>query len=555
MFLSLFLPVIILNNLSNNFNNNQENLLSNEMISLDKNLGAFYVDCNTVLDEDKETFFYYKLDKRLASISECISYQKMGIEITYIDKYNCEEFEKYTIASNSFIQLFEIYDSIFEYKNKFENDNCILSYKYYTNSEVYEISLNSKICCLKNISIYYGDNSVNLSSAYLGYRLDEVTCIDSLPPYKDNKCNYKLLYTDRINYLESNFGYSLSLSFLKRHYRIIDSNSEKIYEIETYDNVNNSYSSNEFLVGSRYYINVKSVINNVEASVEIKVVDNLSPIIEKWYFDNIKLDTEIFSNINERINEYIYIDDNYSKKSFLKIEITTNNSENISGYYYFFLQAEDQFKNTNEYKFLVTVIDKTKPIIKPKYTYTTTYHNNRYTEEDLLSFFVIEEKESLLKILVINNTYFGNEDVIGRYIFEIKAIDNNGNYSTSLIYIEVIDSNSNNLKNYYHTFYYYYQDKITLERIISILILNGEIPMHEYEFYEIVEGEDFNTNLVPGEYFFVAELKYQEITIYEEFIIVVFPKETIENNIKFSFIDFVKKLFYEIQSFFGINGR
>ena len=554
MFTHYLLSYLLVSLLPNPESQSTTNLISNKMIELDKNLGAFYLNSNISLATNSNIYFYYKLDKRLVNISPTIDYEKMGVEISFVDSHNLIKEEKHIIASNTFAKLFDRYDYYFSFKDSFSSSSGINEFKYYPNSNIYSIKLNDDISFLKNISMYYGDNNVNIISAYLGSEIEDIYNIDKLPEYLDDSLSYHLLYTDRINYLSSNFGYSLSLSYIKRHYRIIDPNNEEIYEIDNYyfPNIDNSFFYTS--LGSRFYLNVKSSINNIEATVEIKIVDNLSPTIEKWNFDDIAFGSSVFNSLNNGIDNYFYIKDNYSKGDYLQVKISTVNDELISGKYYIYIQVVDQFNNANNSSFLVRVEDKTKPNISTLYSYIVTSRSNPYTSEELLSYFVIEDRESIKEILISENTYLGNEEIPGRYIFEVTAIDKNNNSSSKLIYIEVKDDNASLIKNSYRHFYYSYLEIIDLEEIISILIYDEVIPKEEYTSIKIVEGEDISKPLIPGDYFFLVELESSSGKTYEEIIIHISQKDANNSAKKISFFDFLKTLFKELKNIF-INRR
>ena len=530
------------------------NLISNKMIELDKNLGAFYLNSNVSLSTNSNIYFYFKLDKRLVNISQTIDYEKMGVEISFVDSHNLVKEEKHVIASNTFAKLFDRYDYYFSFKDSFSSSSGINEFKYYPNSNIYSIKLNDDISFLKNISIYYGDNSVNIISAYLGSEIEDIYNIDKLPEYLDDSLSYHLLYADRINYLSSNFGYSISLSYLKRHYRIIDTKNEEIYEIENYYFSNNDNSFLNASIGTRFYLNIKSSNNNIEATIEIKIVDNLSPTIEKWNFDDIAFGSSVFNSLKNDIDNYFYIKDNYSKGDYLQVKISTVNDELISGNYYIYIQVVDQFNNANNSSYLVRVEDKTKPNISSLYSYIVTSRSNPYTSEELLSYFVIEDRESIKEILISENTYLGNEEIPGRYFFEVTAIDKNNNSSSKLIYIEVKDNNASLIKNSYRHFYYSYLEIIDLEEIISILIYDEVIPKEEYTSIKIVEGEDISKPLLPGDYFFLVELESSSGKTYEEIIIHISQKDTNNSARKISFFDFLKTLLKELKNIF-INRR
>ena len=554
MFTNYLLSFLLVSLMPKDDSQSTSNLISNKMIELDKNLGAFYLNSNVSLSTNSNIYFYFKLDKRLVNISQTIDYEKMGVEISFVDSHNLVKEEKHVIASNTFAKLFDRYDYYFSFKDSFSSSSGINEFKYYPNSNIYSIKLNDDISFLKNISIYYGDNSVNIISAYLGSEIEDIYNIDKLPEYLDDSLSYHLLYADRINYLSSNFGYSISLSYLKRHYRIIDTKNEEIYEIENYYFSNNDNSFLNASIGTRFYLNIKSSNNNIEATIEIKIVDNLSPTIEKWNFDDIAFGSSVFNSLKNDIDNYFYIKDNYSKGDYLQVKISTVNDELISGNYYIYIQVVDQFNNANNSSYLVRVEDKTKPNISSLYSYIVTSRSNPYTSEELLSYFVIEDRESIEEILISENTYLGNEEIPGRYFFEVTAIDKNNNSSSKLIYIEVKDNNASLIKNSYRHFYYSYLEIIDLEEIISILIYDEVIPKEEYTSIKIVEGEDISKPLLPGDYFFLVELESSSGKTYEEIIIHISQKDTNNSARKISFFDFLKTLLKELKNIF-INRR
>ena len=156
--------------------------------------------------------------------------------------------------------------------------------------------------------------------------------------------------------------------------------------------------------------------------------------------------------------------------------------------------------------------------------------------------------------LISENTYLGNEEIPGRYIFEVTAIDKNNNSSSKLIYIEVKDNNASLIKNSYRHFYYSYLEIIDLEEIISILIYDEVIPKEEYTSIKIVEGEDISKPLLPGDYFFLVELESSSGKTYEEIIIHISQKDTNNSARKISFFDFLKTLLKELKNIL-INRR
>ena len=67
--------------------NENKNLLSNNSIFLDKNLGATYIRPNTEIElkNISEPCFYLHLDKSIINFNSTLDYEKMGIEISYLD--------------------------------------------------------------------------------------------------------------------------------------------------------------------------------------------------------------------------------------------------------------------------------------------------------------------------------------------------------------------------------------------------------------------------------------------------------------------------------------
>ena len=528
--------------------NYSENLLSNNYIFLDRNIGATYIlpDTEIELKNTTNPFFYLSLDKRITNFNSTLDYEKMGIEILYLDSNFIYQEKRYCMMSISIMDLFSRYESYYKYKADF-SDSEIISFKYYPQSKIFALELSEEIISISKISFYYGDNNININSAYLGSEIENIDIVTTLPKYKDSNLSYDLLYTDRINYLESNYGYTLSKSYLNRHYKIINPDSDNIYEITDYFISSSSDSFSSVSLGSHFFINVSTIYSEISALIEIIIIDNLSPIVERWNFDKILLST----NKLENIDEYICIKDNYSKGELLQHKITTNNEFTISGIYYLFVEALDQNNNLNSNTFLVSFVDSTPPKVSLKYSYIITSKNRIFTSDELLSYFLIEDKESILSVVVNNNTYYGNEQIPGRYLFEIIVTDKNKNSSKGIIYIEVKDDDSTVIKNIYKTFYYEYGTIIYLEEIVSILIYENIIPNNEYSSFKLVEGEDINSILEPGNYYFLIELNYDNNTIYEDFIISINSKNIVEEKKKVTILDFFKFLIEEIKNIFS----
>ena len=528
--------------------NYSENLLSNNYIFLDRNIGATYIlpDTEIELKNTTNPFFYLSLDKRITNFNSTLDYEKMGIEILYLDSNFIYQEKSYCMMSISIMDLFSRYESYYKYKADF-SDSEIISFKYYPQSKIFALELSEEIVSISKISFYYGDNNININSAYLGSEIENIDIVTTLPKYKDSNLSYDLLYTDRINYLESNYGYTLSKSYLNRHYKIIDPDNDNIYEITDYFISSSSDSFSSVSLGSHFFINVSTIYSEISALIEIIIIDNLSPIVERWNFDKILLST----NKLENIDEYICIKDNYSKGELLQRKISTNNEFTISGIYYLFVEALDQNNNLNSNTFLVSFVDSTPPKVSLKYSYIITTKNRIFTSDELLSYFLIEDKESILSVVVNNNTYYGNEQIPGRYLFEIIVTDKNKNSSKGIIYIEVKDDDSTVIKNIYKTFYYEYGTIIYLEEIVSILIYENIIPNNEYSSFKLVEGEDINSILEPGNYYFLIELNYDNNTIYEDFIISINSKNIVEEKKKITILDFFKFLIEEIKNIFS----
>ena len=532
--------------------NENKNLLSNNSIFLDKNLGATYIRPNTEIElkNISDPCFYLHLDKRIINFNSTLDYEKMGIEISYLDSNYIYQNKSYCMMSISIIDLFNRYDSYYEFKADF-SDSEIESFKYLPQSKIFSLELSENIISIKNISFYYGDNTISINYAYLGSKINDIETNSILPKYCDENISYNLLYSDKINYLESNYGYDLSLGFLKRHYHIVDNKKDILFEINDYYLTSPDDSFFDNSLGSRFFINVNSIDPEISALGEIIIIDNLKPVIEKWNFENINLPIDKLNNIDDSFEEFFCIKDNYSQGNFLQKKITTNIDENISGIYYLFIEVLDQNNNLNNNTFLVNFVDSIPPKISLRYSYIVTSKNNIISSDELLSYFIIEDKESLLSTVVNKNTYQGNELIPGRYIFEIIVTDKKNNSSKALIYIEVRDDDLSNIKNSYRTFYYEYGSKIYLEEIVSILAYEGIIPKNEYSSFRIVEGEDISSILEPGNYYFLVELSFDNNFTYEEFIISITPKNNLIGKKNITILDFFRFLIEEIKNIFN----
>lgn len=546
--LILLTPILCQVDNSSTYNN----LLANKDISVDKNLGATYIAPKKEIDISNidNPSIYLKYDKSLIQISNTIEYEKMGFEISYVDKNKIYQEKSFCIASVTITDLFTRYDNYYDFKGDLSTSE-IKSINYLPQSKLFDIKLSENIVLFKKLTFYYGDNKLEVDSCYLGKEIENKNTISLLPGYFDSSYSYNLLYTDRINYLESNYGYNLSLSFLKRNYKIIDPSIDKIYEVNDYYFTNNNDNFNNVLLGSHFFIIVSSTVDNVSATIEIIIVDNLYPIIEKWNFEDITLPSGNIDNIKENIDEFFCIKDNFSSGGKLQRKLTTHNEDNISGIYYLLVEALDQNNHLTQNNFLVYFNDLQPPVITKKYSYIITNKNKIITSDELLSYFIIEDRESLFSIVVNKNTYYGNELIPGRYIFEIIATDKKSNSAKASIFIEVKDDDLTLVKNSYKTFYYDYGSKIYLEEIISILITDNIIPNYEYTSYKIIEGETNLNNLEKGIYYFLIELTYDEKNYYEDIIICINNSKSEINEKKLSILDFFRYLIEEIKNIFS----
>lgn len=205
---------------------------------------------------------------------------------------------------------------------------------------------------------------------------------------------------------------------------------------------NENYSGFENLVGN-YTVSLSvadSSLNKSFFTLLITIKDGVEPIISgpemiEYSFSDVDDIMNIIENnfaINDEIDDYVDIEiitDEYSANA------------GILGNYDVSFKVIDGSDNFTIKSFIINVIDNQGPILTSSNTLVSNLSSPLSLEEVLESLEFSDNYDSLDDVVlnVLNNDFYGNGLVVGKYPITIELVDSSNNKTTEIIWVEVND--------------------------------------------------------------------------------------------------------------------
>ncbi len=179
--------------------------------------------------------------------------------------------------------------------------------------------------------------------------------------------------------------------------------------------------------------------NTTTTDILVEVVDVLSPV-----FSNLTEIEAVYPNVYtvENIIGMLSASDNYDgdiSNNIVMVNDSYSLNASVVGDYTMSFSVTDSSGNEATHDLLVHVVDQEAPIITGESTIHIGY-NLYYSEDDLLSMLsVTDNYDSHLEIIIENNGYKNNHNIIGEYNIIFSSTDSSGNTSEKTLTMHVVD--------------------------------------------------------------------------------------------------------------------
>lgn len=264
-------------------------------------------------------------------------------------------------------------------------------------------------------------------------------------------------------------------------------------------------------------------LNAISKVISITVVDAVSPVLLSSTV--ISINTSETKNTESLLNSLTFTD-NYNGMEEIQTVVVSDGyqgNEDIPGMYEIIIDTNDTSNNVLRTTLVVTVVDDVHPTISGPLSYAFSYSELHSVENIMTLLSVSDDVDSLSMsdIVVIQNTYEGNENIIGTYIVEVSVSDKSGNSASHMMEIQVIDDISPVI--YVDNFIITVESSSTFTSTdaITLLMNSKEIPYGAYNIVELNNEYEGNED-IPGIYDYHIELENENgDKFYKDFVIRV----------------------------------
>jgi hypothetical protein len=298
-------------------------------------------------------------------------------------------------------------------------------------------------------------------------------------------------------------------TIITEHFTVIDEIDGDISDdlMVTYD----EYTGNEQIIGEYVVLlEVSDSSGNIaNFSLTIIVKDEVLPYING--------PDEVYVNVDSQLTISEIINDNFSWGDSYQESITMNilndaytENINILGSYDVDFEVVDQSLNTINHSFMVHVVDQNAPILENDSTVEVKLSNPLNTSAIIDSLIYSDNYDSKQDLIleITENTYQGNEEIVGNYYIDVTITDLSNNVLSTRILIDVVDDiapiiqGPNNLSLSYSKTYdtSYFINLLTVSDNASIVTLdniavltntylNNETTVGSYQMiFELTDG-------------------------------------------------------------------
>lgn len=373
-----------------------------------------------------------------------------------------------------------------------------ISYKMYPGEEI------------NYIKFYYGDIPQDVVNAAIFLASGSDLSKGGLDKYDGSDCSRTSYSTSLGSHYEfdivSQYGTVYSKDYLLSKFIAVDKEDSTSDHVSLIDDPDNYFLvGHKAKIGTTFKVTIYAIdseSNRSDLIFNFIVKDLLAPVITPLFQDEITVSYK--EKLNEAfINKHFFIADNYDETTINEIVkkdgSKINNIE--TGKIECKLISKDSFNNKSEYNFTIKRIDDIPPVISCKYDELNLSTETILTQDNLLSFFSIEdEMDKNPELYVESNSYSKHSKELGYYTFIVTGKDKSGNTSSLSLSIYVLNSNG--------PIFYTNQSFLTFargnapseEEIISSLIRRNILPNKKYVSSNVIDGENIDNNLEVGEH-------------------------------------------------------
>lgn len=373
---------------------------------------------------------------------------------------------------------------------------------------------------LRYFRYYYGDTPVELNNAcFCLSSVDEDKL--ALLPTQGEDCQNSL-YTENVGcepeyYLKSQYGSVYSIDYLKNAFIAKDRYDGTERHPDIIEDPNDYFNTGmRASLGTKYQVRFGSEDsqgNRSYITFHFTVVDEKGPTLS--LINNKEVITSYATDFNspQFFDAYFSIGDNCDPNPTKRITLSDESEipENKIGTFACALHASDASGNESRFPFTMTLIDDIAPVLTASVDEINLTPFSNYNREKLLGMFTADDAiDGVTPITVVEDTYTGNRDKVGNYVFSVKTEDKSGNVATKTLTIRVQDTEG---PVFYakKSFITASKDNIpTVENIISSLIRQEVIPDKNYVKWTMLQGEEINSELSLGIHEFSLLLETDE---------------------------------------------
>ena len=419
-------------------------------------------------------------------------------------------------------------------------------------------------------------NSLKLSYSDTSYEISNVSFSTNIINYENGKVKYEGLDNcyekniflegdNNLNSIESEYGYLINSSFF--NFLICDNEKFSNKTVLEFFDRNQYFREGKYAdINTVFLLDATCVDDSGGFHIwhfSVAVVDKESPVVylKDTSGNIIKTDYSELKNRDEFINKHFEVHDNYSLKPIAEIKLKDYSDipEKALGVFQCILIAKDESNLETTLQFVLIIGDNTSPIITKKASDIFISKQKKLNEKEILSnFTAYDEIDGQLAVEIKNNSYFGNESVIGDYLFEISCHDKNYNYATDSLTIHVRDEETDEWYSNKTLFSFNYQQVPSLEEISETLIKEGILPDITYSSIEQISGDEFGDSLSLGVHLItIRYISTDEKTYDIDLTIKIMEPTNDGDNVKKSIwqiiADFFVNVWKNIVSFFTGN--
>lgn len=293
--------------------------------------------------------------------------------------------------------------------------------------------------------------------------------------------------------------------------------------------------------------------NTSTLSIDIKVIDNIEPIIKgentlnsymsnPLTIDQIKETLTIIDNYDTNLKILHLSQDNYSSNKQKEGEFTVS-----------FFATDNSNNKSQEFTITIKTIDDIPPTIQGNISYTVDIKNKLDTSTIISQLTVKDNIDQNPLVEIISNTYTSNYFKVGIYQMSLIAKDKSNNESSAFIINIITKDNEKPL--FYISQKFIGLDssnEIKIEDLITLIAEINNINNSKIKNIIILENTYSKNYNIEGTYFVKLECEHTDNskTILESNIIVSsYNKSTKKNTPKKSFWSVIKNFFNKLINF------